>query len=72
MIKIKFQIPNEFKTRIIVYNFLGKEVKTLMDEKLISGEHEILFDTNDLPEGIYFYKLEIEHFSETKKIILTK
>jgi hypothetical protein len=72
MIKIKFQIPNEFKTRIIVYNFLGKEVKTLIDEKLISGEHEILFDTNDLPEGIYFYKLEIEHFSETKKIILTK
>jgi hypothetical protein len=72
MIKIKFQIPNEYKTRIVVYDVLGGEVTTLINRKLISGEHEILFDTNDLPEGIYFYKLEIEHFSETKKIILTK
>jgi hypothetical protein len=55
-----------------VYNVLGKEVATLVNEELTAGEHEVTFDASNLPSGIYFYQLNADNFNETKKMILMK
>lgn len=72
MTKIKFDIPNSLNTKITVYDILGKEIKILVNAKLNPGSYEVDFDGTNLPSGVYFYKLETEAFSETKKMILTK
>lgn len=72
MTKINFDIPKTVNTKIIVYNVIGKEVATLLNDKLNPGNHEVDFGSLNLPEGTYFYKLIRDGFSETKKINLTK
>ena len=72
MTKIKFDIPKAINTKIIVYDILGKEVATILNEKLKTGEHQIDLSSVNLPEGTYFYKLIIDGFTETKKMILIK
>ncbi len=72
MLKIKFDIPNSLNTKITVYDILGKEIKTLVNTKLNPGTHEVDFDEANLPSGVYFYRLETESFTETKKMVLIK
>ncbi len=72
MAKIKFDIPKSIKAQIIVYDILGKEVATALNENLNPGEYEIELDVSNLPEGTYFYKLIIDGYSQTKKMILIK
>ncbi len=55
-----------------VYDILGKEVATLVNEKLLPGIYETNFSGNRLPSGIYFYKLETNEFTSVKKMILLK
>ena len=55
-----------------VYNVIGKEVKTLVNEIKPAGIYSIEFDGSDLPSGIYFYKIEVGHFSQVRKMILVK
>jgi hypothetical protein len=57
---------------LIVYDFLGREIKTLVSESLQAGSYESAFDASGLGSGVYFYKLEADGFSETKKMILLK
>ena len=56
----------------MIYNILGKEVETLVNEKQSPGVYEVTFDGSKLPSGIYFYRLTTGDFSETKKMILIK
>ncbi|MBK9405161.1 MAG: T9SS type A sorting domain-containing protein [Ignavibacteria bacterium] len=70
---IKFQIPKLSKVNIRIYDLLGKEVNTLVNESLQSGEYEILFDGSKLTSGIYYYSLySDEILFETKKLLLIK
>jgi hypothetical protein len=62
-----------------VYDILGKEIATLVNEKLQAGEYETIFDGGGLSSGIYLYSLEIvdptgrtQSHKETKKMILLK
>ena len=55
-----------------VFDALGKEVATLVNEKQNPGTYEVTFDAVQLSSGVYFYKLISEDFSETKKMILLK
>jgi hypothetical protein len=55
-----------------IYDVLGREVATLVDEEKPAGNYEILFDGSNLTSGIYFYTLKAEGFSETKKMLLIK
>jgi hypothetical protein len=60
-----------------VYNILGKEVATLVNEKLVPGVYEVPFSINQIslnqiPSGIYFYKLQTNDFSSVKKMMLVK
>jgi hypothetical protein len=55
-----------------VYNVLGKEVATLLNEEKNAGLYEVTFDATDFSSGIYFYKIEAGNFVATKKMILMK
>lgn len=75
--KIKFQIPNTEFVSLKVYDVLGKEIATLVDEEKAAGKYEIQFNSHsgeirNLPSGIYFYTLKAGQYSETKKMILLK
>lgn len=72
---IKFQIKDSRFAELKVYDISGKEVITLVNGKQTAGTYEIDFSGNNLPSGVYFYKLTIEEsevYSETKKMILLK
>jgi photosystem II stability/assembly factor-like uncharacterized protein len=55
-----------------VYDVLGREVRTLVNEKLEAGSHEMTFDATGLASGIYFYRLVVGNFTETKKLVLLR
>ena len=76
---IKYQIPLNVKgetanVKLIVYDILGREVETLVNKMLMSGNYQISFDANGLPTGTYFYQLIVingtRSYKETKKMLL--
>jgi hypothetical protein len=69
---IKFSIPESGNTTIRVFNLLGSEVATLLNEMKQPGTHEVSFDAASLPSGTYFYLMESGNFREVKKMILIK
>jgi hypothetical protein len=76
--KIKFDITkSEFRSqysevRLIIYDILGKEVAELVNEQLEPGVYEVTFNGSNLSSGIYFYRLTVNNFSETKRMALIK
>jgi hypothetical protein len=71
--RIAFSLPEISKVNLKIYNSLGKEVKSLITNEIYnSGEYEIVFNSEELPSGVYFYKLQTEKFSQTRKMILLK
>jgi hypothetical protein len=72
MTKIKFNLSKTSNVNITVFDVLGSHITTLVNEKLGAGEYETEWNANNMPGGVYFYKLETESFTETKKMILVK
>ncbi len=77
--KIKFSIPHQSKVIIKVYDLLGKEVETLVNEEKPVGIYEVAWNAANLPSGVYFYQLkaapvggQVGSFITTKKMILLK
>ena len=70
--KIKFQIAKVGKIFLSVYDILGRKVATLVNEELNPGIYEVDFVGSNFSSGIYFYKLETDGFSDTKKMVLLK
>ncbi|MGA9293137.1 MAG: T9SS type A sorting domain-containing protein [Ignavibacteriaceae bacterium] len=70
--KIKFGLPKAGLTRITVYDLLGRDIMTLINNELKAGYHEVNFDAHNLPSGIYLYKIQSGEFTQTKKMILMK
>lgn len=70
--KIKFQIKETKEMKLSVYDITGKEVATLVNQKLAPGTYEYTWDAGKYSSGIYFYRLQTDNFSETKKMILVK
>jgi len=69
---IKYDLPKEGLVTLRVYDILGKEVKTLVNEFERAGTYKITFNASDLPSGIYFYRLSSKNFNQVKKFILLK
>jgi hypothetical protein len=69
---IEFRIPNFEFVSLKVYDLLGKEVATLVNEEMDAGSYEIEFNPKGLSSGIYFYKLQAGSFVATKKMILLR
>ncbi len=69
---INYQLPiNNFVT-IKVYNTLGQEVATLVNEEKPAGSYSFKFDGNGLSSGLYFYTLKAGKYTSTKKMLLLK
>jgi len=69
---IKFSIPKSGVVKIVVFDILGREVRTLVNEFRQTGEYNISFDASNLASGVYFYRLEANDFTQTKKMLLIK
>jgi len=70
--KIEFKIPTAGLVILKVYDLLGREVSTLINEELQPGNYKIDFDASAFASGIYFYTLNAGDFVSTKKMILLK
>ena len=70
--KINFSIPKEGFTTLKVYDIVGKEVATLVANKLASGNYDVEFTGSNLASGVYFYQLVSNDFVSVKKMILMK
>lgn len=68
----RYSIPTLSKVVIKVYDILGNEIATLMDEEKSVGAYELTWDAADLPSGVYFYQLKAGEYVNTKKMILLK
>jgi hypothetical protein len=69
---IRYDLPKNGFVKLIVFDALGREVETLVDEKQNAGTYETTFDASKFPSGVYFYRLTTDGYSKTKKMILIK
>ena len=75
---IKFDVPlnkggdRGLSVKLIIYDLLGKEVSTLINEQLQPGSYSVDWDASNYPSGVYFYRLEAGDFSESKKMLMIK
>lgn len=69
---IRFEIPSEQKLKLSVFDILGREVKILFDDLAQQGIMTLEFDASELASGVYFYKVQSEQFTDTRKLILMK
>jgi hypothetical protein len=73
---IRYSVPHTSRVSIRVFDILGNEVSTLVDDNVPAGDYTVEFSSNgggtNLASGIYFYKLQAGNFIETKKMILMK
>ncbi len=75
--EIKFSIGRHEKVSLVVYDILGREVRTLVNDDMVPGEHKVEWNgRNDLgnrvASGVYIYKLETDNFSKVRKMVLMK
>jgi len=70
--RIRFSIPEFSHVLIKIYDILGNEITTLVDEDHPSGGYEVSFDGSNLASGFYFYRITAGNYSETRKMILLK
>jgi hypothetical protein len=69
---ISYSIPEKSFVKLEIFNTLGQKVKTLVNGEKESGNYSINFRAENIPSGMYLYKLSTGKFSETKKILLLK
>ncbi len=70
--KISFVIPVSGLVNLKVFNILGNEITTLLNEQLFAGEHTVPFNAAGLSSGIYFYALTVNGNTKTKEMVLLK
>jgi hypothetical protein len=69
---IKYQVPEKSFVSIRVYDLLGKELATLVNEEKSAGSYDVNFDAGQLSSGFYIYTIKAGNFTSTKKMILMK
>jgi len=69
---IKFRLNDPTHVSLDIYNLRGQKVANIVNSSMISGEHEVAWNGNDVPSGVYFYKLTAGIQSVAKKMTLLK
>lgn len=69
---IKYQLQKNGNVTLKVFDMLGKEVKTLVNEFKEKGEYTVQFDASLLPSGMYVYQIKANEYIATKKMLLVK
>lgn len=70
--KIKFALPSEQMVSLKIYNVLGQEVATIVDQQMKAGSYSFDFNASKLSSGVYFYRIQAGNFGMTKKMLLIK
>ena len=69
---IRYAIAKEQRVHLAVYDLLGRVVTTLVDETKPPGKYSVTWSADDIPSGLYFYKLTAGEFSDVKKMVRVK
>ncbi|MCA0444604.1 MAG: T9SS type A sorting domain-containing protein [Bacteroidetes bacterium] len=69
---INYQLPVNSMTKLKIYDVIGREVATLVNEMKPAGRYQVTFNAGHLSSGVYFYRIEAGSFVQTKKLILVK
>ena len=69
---IKYSVPKSSQVTLKIFNTLGEEIETLVNEEKSAGTYELNWNAANLPSGVYFYRLQAGDFFETKKMIYLK
>jgi hypothetical protein len=69
---IKFAIPSGGLVKLVVYDIMGREVGTLVNQSMNAGSYTVDFDASSLSSGVYFYTISAGDFKDTKKMMLIK
>ncbi len=70
--KIRFALPNSSFAKIVIYDALGSEQETIVNEQLNAGTYEVNLNAGKLSSGAYFYRLITSEYTDTKKMMLIK
>ena len=69
---ISYELPENVFVSLKVYDVLGREVASLINDVQAAGSYDVRFDASNLPSGMYFYRLQAGSFSASKKLMLVK
>jgi hypothetical protein len=70
--QIEFALPVTQRVKIDIYNMLGQNIKTILNQVMKAGMHQIEFNGRSLPSGTYFYKMQTETFQAIKRMVLLR
>ena len=75
--RIRFELPRALDTRIVIYNIMGQQVRTLLDENMKPGYHEVVWNGENgqglkVASGVYYYRITAGDFKEVKKMAFIK
>jgi hypothetical protein len=70
--EITYELPQASEVRLSVFNLLGQEVALLINAKEGPGSHTVRFSGTGLPSGVYLYRLETDHFIQTRRMVLVR
>ncbi len=69
---IEFEVSSKSNVKLIIYDALGKELAVLVNENLNEGSYNYKWDAINFPSGVYFYRIETDNFTDTKRMVLLK
>ncbi|MBN2000743.1 T9SS type A sorting domain-containing protein [candidate division KSB1 bacterium] len=69
---IEYAVKEQCRVMLKIYDLLGREVLTLVDTETKPGLYRIRFDSSQLPTGVYFYQIQMQEFSDLKKMLILK
>ena len=69
---IRYDLPKNGFVKLVVFDELGREIETLVNESQTAGTYEATFNSSKYSSGVYFYKLTTDNFTETKKMLMIK
>ena len=69
---IRYALPTETDVLMEVYNLLGQRIKTLVNQKMSAGYHDVTFGSGTLPSGCYIYRMRTDGFHDVKRMIMMK
>ena len=70
--QLSYDLKADGNVKLTVFNLVGQSVRVLVDGYQTAGYYEVAFDANDLPAGIYLYKLQVGDYSSVKRMTLVK
>ena len=70
--EIRYDIPKTSHVKLVIYNTLGQEIETLVNETLQPGSYQAVWNAENHPSGVYFYRLVTSDFTDVKKMVLVK